>query len=152
LVTIGGKIESMKEMVAERQHAAPDHVLSKQRQAIQRMEHFYGANLHRLDQAHAALEAFQHQVKQKMFEWEFAQAGQIVMNALNPSELTDLVQGLLTDEALRSVQDRFNTVFAELDVEMRSMNAPTHDLMSANGLERLDALTLPEIPKKRKTS
>jgi hypothetical protein len=141
LVTIGGQIESMRQMIDERRHSDPQHVLNRQERAIQRMTQFYEANVHRLDDANAALDAFQNQVKQKVFEWEFAQAGRVVMQALNPREMDDLMQGLLTDEALRSVQQRFNTVFAELDVEMRGMDAATgHKIsnLSMNPMADLD--------------
>lgn len=143
LVRIGAQIESMTEMVQARAQRDPGHVLERQMQAIHRMRQFYDCNVQRLNDAQAALEAFQHQVKQKMFEWEFAQAGQIVMHALQPGAMDDLVQDLLTDAALRSVQDRFNTVFAELDVEMRSMQGPSHAFLETAGLEQFDALTLP---------
>jgi hypothetical protein len=147
LVTIGGQIESLSQMVAERRLVDPAQVLERQTRALARMAHFYEVNLGRLQEAHAALDAFRHQVKQKMFEWEFAQAGQVVMAALNPSEMNDLVHDLLTDEALRSVQLRFNTVFAELDVEMRSMDSPARTMVDRDHLGRLEALDLPS-PKK----
>jgi len=142
LVTIGGQIESMRQMVQDRRHVAPHHELDRQERAIQRMEHFYRANIGRLEEAHQALEAFRQQVKHKVFEWEFAQAGQVVMAALNPSEMHDLVQDLLSDEALRTVQDRFNTVFAELDVDLHSVHAPTRALLSAVP-DPLEALSMP---------
>jgi hypothetical protein len=150
LVTIGGQIESMGQMVDERRHLDPAHILDRQDRALKRMTHFYNANIRRLEEAHVALEAFRHQVKQKMFEWEFAQAGKVVMAALNPRELEDLMQDLLTDEALREVQSRFNSVFAELDVEMRSMGSPTHDFLDRNDLQQMEALTLPERAEKRR--
>jgi hypothetical protein len=150
LVTIGGKIESMSQMVEDRAHQDPNHVLERQRIALNRMRHFYECNLVRLNEAQAALDAFRHQVKQKMFEWEFAQAGQVVMNALQPSELEDMMQGLLSDEALRSVQDRFNTVFAELDVEMRSMNAPTYGMVENFQLDPVGELQLANVQSRRK--
>jgi hypothetical protein len=143
LVTIGGQIESMAQMVEERAHQDPGHVLERQQRALKRMSHFRECNLVRLNEAQSALEDFRHQIKQKMFEWDFAQAGQVVMAALHPGELNDLMQDLLTDEALRSVQNRFNTVFAELDVEMRSMDSPAYNLLDGSGMERLDALTVP---------
>jgi hypothetical protein len=149
LVTIGGQIESMGQMVDERRHTDPAHILDRQDRALKRMTHFYNANIRRLEEAQVALEAFRHQVKQKMFEWEFAQAGKVVMAALNPRELEDLMQDLLTDEALREVQSRFNNVFAELDVEMRSMSSPTHNYLERNDLEQMEALTLPELASKR---
>lgn len=143
LATIGGQIESMTQMVAERRHIDPGHVLDRQERALERMRHFYACNLRRLDDARAALEAFQHQVKQKTFEWEFAEQGRIAIKAL-PNALKDLVQDLLTDEALRSVRDRFNTVFAELDLDLRAADAPTRSLMVDDGLDRLGALSLPD--------
>ena len=99
LATIGGQIESMALMIEERRHVDPGHVLQK-------MARFHAGNVKRLDEAQAALEAFRHQVRQKMFEWEFAQNGEVVTAALNPSKLNDLMQDLLTDAALQSVQKR----------------------------------------------
>lgn len=150
LVTIGGQIESMEQMVAERRHLDPGHVLDRQQRALDRMRHFHACNVKRLDDARDALEAFQQQVQQKMFEWDFAQAGRQVMTALNPRELSDLMNNLLTDEALRSVRDRFNEVFAELDLEMRSVDAPTRTLLADSGLERLDELALPTVTPTRR--
>jgi hypothetical protein len=150
LVTIGAQIGSMGQMVDDRRHIDPDHMLDRQDRALERMTHFYNANIQRLEEAQKALEAFRHQVKQKMFEWEFAQAGKVVMAALNPRELEDLMQDLLTDEALREVQGRFNHVFAELDVEMRAMSSPTHGFLDRNDMEQMEALKLPEIAVKER--
>jgi hypothetical protein len=149
LVSIGGQIESMRQMVQERKHMAPHHVLDRQERAIERMDQFYRANIGRLEEAHHALEAFRTQVKYKVFEWEFAQAGQKVMAALNPSEMQDLVQDILSDEALRTVQNRFNMVFAELDVDLRSINAPTRDLLTGSAFDPMDALAVHSTPVRR---
>jgi DNA repair ATPase RecN len=151
LVTIGGQIENMSQMIQERRHLDPEHVLDRQERALRRMQQFYQANIRRLEEAHAALQAFRHQVKQKMFEWEFAQAGQVVMEALNPSEMQDLMQGLLTDEALGEVQSRFNRVFAELDVELSSMDSPARDYLARNHFDPLDALQVSTVLKNRST-
>jgi hypothetical protein len=149
LVTIGGQIESMRQMVQERRELAPHHVLDHQERAIARMDQFYRANIGRLEEAHQALEAFRNQVKQKVFEWEFAQAGQKVMAALNPSEMQDLVQGILSDEALRTVQNRFNMVFAELDVDLRSINAPTRNFLTDPEFGTMEALSVhPSIARR----
>jgi hypothetical protein len=142
LVTIGGQIESMREMVQERKDKAPHHVLDKQERAIARMDHFYQANIARLEEAHQALKDFRTQVTQKAFEWEFAKAGQVVMAALNPAEMQDLMQDLLSDEALRSVQNRFNMVFAELDVDLRSINAPTRNYLASAAMDPLEELSV----------
>jgi hypothetical protein len=150
LVQIGGKIESMRQMLEDRRDIDPDQVLDHQERALERMNQFYRANIQRLTDAHAALDAFRHKIKQKEFEWEFVQAGKVVMGALNPAAMEDLMQGLLTDEALRSVQDHFNAVFAELDVGMRSVDAPTRQHLSEQHLDPLEALTISESIKPRR--
>jgi hypothetical protein len=48
----------------------------------------------------------------------------------------------LSDEALRSVQNRFNLVFSELDVDMRSINAPTRDYLASTAPDPLDELSV----------
>jgi hypothetical protein len=152
LVSIGGQIESMREMLHERKDKAPHHVLDKQERAIARMDHFYQANIVRLKEAHQALEDFRTQVTQKAFEWEFAQAGQVVMAALNPAEMQDLMQDLLSDEALRSVQNRFNMVFAELDVDLRSINAPTRNYLASAAMDPLEELSVLHTQTPRRLS
>jgi DNA repair ATPase RecN len=148
LVTIGGQIENMGQMIEARKHLDPGHVLDRQERALRRMQQFYQANIRRLDEAHRALEAFRHQVKQKMFEWEFAQAGQVVMEALNPTQMEDLMQDLLTDEALNEVQSRFNRVFAELDVEMSAMDSPVREYVARSHFEALDDLQVSTVLQK----
>ncbi len=143
LVEMGGQIEDMRQMIEDRQQTDPAHVLDRQQRALQRMAQFYDCNVGRLEEAQAALEAFRHQVKQKLFEWQFAQAGQVVMGALRPSEIDALMQDLMTDEALRAVQSRFNAVFAELDIEMRAVDGPTRRLLDRSQLDGLEQLQMP---------
>jgi hypothetical protein len=107
------------------------------------MTQFHELNLGRLRSAEDALDAFRQQVQQKVFEWEFYVAGKQVLEVLDPSELGALMQSLLTDEALKSVQQRFNEVFAELDVDLRAAHAPTHSLLADADLQALGGLALP---------
>ena len=144
LATVGGQIESIRQMVDERGHQDPGHVLESQQRALQRLMDFYGVNLGRLDQAQAALEQFKSTVARKKSEWEIANAINAAAQLLDPNAVQTLIQDLLTDEALRSVQNRFNTVFAELDIQMRGVDAPTHPLVGSGRFEYLDPLSLPE--------
>ena len=86
LVEIGTQIESMRQLVDEHRQIDPAQVLDKQDRALQKMTQFHDINIARLEQAHAALQAFRQQVQHKRFEWQFAQAGQVVMNAMCPAE------------------------------------------------------------------
>jgi hypothetical protein len=151
LVRVGAQIESIAQMVQQRCQRDPAHVLERQERALQRLKQFHELNLARLMQAQAALEDFRHKVDQKHSEWEIALAIDETSKALDPNATEHLLQNLLTDTALRTVQDRFNAVFCELDVQMRSLDAPTHELFAGRGMERLDALNLCSAADKRET-
>ena len=139
LVVVGGKIESISQMVAESRQRDPGHVLDQQQRALHRLQQFYTLNLGRLGQAKAALDEFADTVKRKESEWIIACAIGEVTELMDPDAGDNLIQGLLTDTALRTVQDRFNSIFAELDVQMTSLDGP-----AGTGLDRMDALRLPE--------
>ena len=152
LVTVGGQIESISEMLSERRQRDPAHVLDRQHKALQRLKQFHDANVMRLQQAQAALEEFRHQVEQKESEWRIALAIGDTVQLLDPNASDHLMQELLTDTALRSVQDRFNAVFAELDIQMRSVDAPTRGLLSDESMGQLDTLQINEPISTRRTS
>ena len=149
LATVGGQIESIRQLLEERSHKDPGHVLERQQRALQRLVGFYGGNLDRLDRAQVALEDFRSTADRKKSEWNIAEALNVAAGMLDPHPAEYLIQDLLTDEALRTVQDRFNSVFAELDIQMLNVDAPTRTLMGDSGLERLDALTLPQATTRR---
>jgi hypothetical protein len=152
LVTIGAQIEAMREMLDDRRQIDPAQVLDRQERALKRMAEFHALNVRRLGEAQAALDDFRRAVAQKRFEWEFALGAEVIWESLNPSKADELLQDLLTDEALRAVQSRFNAVFAELDIEMRSVEGPGRRLLDESQLDRLDALRLPSaIPTRRPT-
>jgi hypothetical protein len=143
LVTVGGQIESIEQMMAERHQRDPGHVLERQERALQRLRQFHGVNLNRLVQAQAALDEFQLTVQRKDSEWRMAMAIDDATAALDPNASDNLMQVLLTDTALRTVQDRFNRVFAELDIQMISTEGPTRNLLDQGHLDHMDALNLP---------
>ncbi|MCU0922321.1 MAG: hypothetical protein MUF16_18665 [Burkholderiaceae bacterium] len=149
LVQIGAQIESMAQMIDTRRQNDPGHVLQRQQQALQRMAQFHEQNLKRLQAAQDALDAFRHQVQQKVFEWEFYVAGKQVLEVLNPSELGELLNSLLSDEALRSVQLRFNEVFAELDIDLHAADSPIRSLLQDDERQPFEALVLPRPAMER---
>jgi hypothetical protein len=144
LVTVGGQIESISQMLVERKHRDPSHVLERQERALARLQHFHTLNLARLGQAQSALQEFKSTVERKESEWRIALAIGDANDLLDPNATDNLMQDLLTDTALRAVQDRFNHVFAELDVQMSSMGGPTRLLLDEHSLGPMDALHLPQ--------
>ena len=143
LVTVGSQIESISQMLEDRKHKDPAHVLHRQERALQRLQQFHAINLQRLRVAQVALDEFRFTIERKESEWRIAMAIGEATDMLDPNATENLMQDLLTDTALRSVQERFNAVFAELDVQMTSADAPTHDMLDNEGLKRMGALEFP---------
>lgn len=147
LAMVGGQIESIEQLIAERRHADPAHVLDRQQRALQRLSLFHNSNLRRLGDAQAALEDFARQVEQKRVEWDMSLLIEDALEGIGPRSGGQLMQNLLTDEALRSVQSRFNTVFAELDLEMHAVDAPTRAQLADSLPQRTGELNLPALAR-----
>jgi hypothetical protein len=142
LVTVGGQIESIEQMIAARQDRDPGQVRDQQQRALRRLQQFQEINLRRLNNAEQALGEFRSTIERKDSEWRIALAIEEATAALDPDAAEGLLQDLLADTALRSVQERFNAVFAELDVQMCSVDAPTRQLLDDTGWQRMEALDL----------
>jgi DNA-binding transcriptional MerR regulator len=144
LVKVGGQIETIEQMLEERRHGDPKHMPAAQVRALARLQQFHRINLGKLNEAHNALKEFQETVKRKESDWAISIAIGDAGEMMDPNATDNLLQDLLTDTALRTVQDRFNCVFAELDVQMSSTDGPTRTLLDDRSLDRMDALHLPE--------
>lgn len=149
LVTVGGQIESIRQMIENSQTKFSGPVLARQERALEKLEQFHNINIARLNQAQAALQEFKNTVEQKQSEWQIALAIDDANRALDPNTADNLIQDLLADTALRTVQDRFNNVFAELDVQMSSMDGPTRSLLDDRSLDHMGALHLPQSIQSR---
>jgi hypothetical protein len=143
LVTVGAQIESIDNMLEDRKHKDPAHVLHRQERALDRLQQFHAINLQRLQVAQVALDEFRFTIERKESEWRIALAIGEATDLLDPNATDNLMQDLLTDTALRSVQERFNAVFAELDVQMTGADAPTRDMLDHDGRKRMGALEFP---------
>jgi len=149
LVTVGGQIESIRQMIESSQTKFTGPVLARQERALEKLQQFHNINIARLNQAQAALQEFKNTVEQKQSEWQIALAIDDANRALDPNAADNLIQDLLADTALRTVQDRFNNVFAELDVQMSSMGSPTRNLLEDHSLDHMGALHLPQSIQSR---
>jgi hypothetical protein len=139
---VSGQIESISQMIAARRHRDPAHVLEQQQGALLRLQQFQEMNRRRLNNAEQALGEFRATIERKESEWRIALAIEEATAALDPDAAEGLLQDLLADTALRSVQERFNAVFAELDVQMCSVDAPTHRLLDQTAWQRMEAIDL----------
>jgi hypothetical protein len=152
LVTVGGQIESIRQMIEDGQAKFAGPVIARQEAALQKLQQFYHLNIARLSQAQEALQEFKATVEQKQCEWQIALAIDDTNQALDPNAADNLIQDLLADTALRTVQDRFNNVFAELDVQLSSIDSPTRNLLESQRLGHLGELHLPASTASRGNS
>ncbi len=146
LVVVGGQVETISQMLAQRRHRDPQHELDRQEKALARLQQFHALNITRLQQAQAALDDFRAAIERKESEWRIALAIDEASALLDPRAAEAMMQDLLADTALSAVQERFNSVFAELDVQMSSVDGPTRQLLAPDSLSRMDALQLPAVP------
>lgn len=123
VATIGGNVESLRDMINERKKAKPGYDAAKQERALKAMRDAYDTLRTKAAAGEAALQELKETIDDKSFEWNFAQAGQQAMQNLNATSGQELLDQMLADEAFSSVRNNFNQVFAELEVEAGRLNS-----------------------------
>jgi hypothetical protein len=142
---IGAQIRSLKDLIAERKRVKPGSDTSKQEQAIIAMEKAHAILTSKYVAAEKALVELQEVIEEKKFEWNFAQAGKMAADSLNATSGQQLLDSMLADEALSSVRDNFNTVFADLELEAHKLN-DTKQLSFGEGMTLdLSPIRIPEF-------
>jgi hypothetical protein len=63
------------------------------------------------------LAEFEKAVKRWKFEHRFAQQGKVAIDSIKNMEGADTMGELLTAEAIQSIEERFDAVFGEMDIE-----------------------------------
>jgi hypothetical protein len=127
LAAIAAQIEGMRDMLAERSKADPSHDTTKQAAALQKMSAFHAYHVKQMAVAQLALADYREHLDAKRFEWNFALAGERVLESLHASDRESIVRELLSDEATRSVQANFNRVFATLELELQAVQCLDRD-------------------------
>lgn len=132
LSAINGQIETMKDMIADRRREDPTYDFTQQERSLEKMKQFYQARCIKLSRAQKALVEYNKMIERNIFNWEFAKKGRVALQSLNASDQEAIMQGILSDESNRAVQEEFNSVCADLDVEVMQLNS-TKALSFDNG-------------------
>lgn len=122
MAIIAAQIEGMKDMIRDQRKKDPNYDFTKHERSVEKMAQFYTAKMRKIDEADQALEEFKKLIERNIYEWNFAQQGKAALESLNAADQESILQEMLSDEAGRAIQDRFNTVCAELDAEVSSLN------------------------------
>lgn len=115
---IGGQIRSLEDMVRERKRTKPGYDSAKQELSIEAMR---GAHAKLHEKYNAAEEALA-QLKDSIEDTKFQFAANAAIQSLNETNGQELLDQMLADEAFSSVRDKFNTVFADLEIEATNLN------------------------------
>ena len=123
LVNIYAQIKSMGDMLVNRKKAAPNQDLTDQEKALAKINEFYQLNVEGLEAGKAALAEYKFLIEGEIFKWEFAEAGQQALSAMNATDQEGVLRDILSKEAVKSVQLKFNSVFAGIDMQVSSINS-----------------------------
>ena len=117
------QISGLEDMLRRRVQEKPNADVSRQKESLMRMQSAYGVLVVKYTNAEKALVQLQEVIDDRKFEWNFAQAGQSAVNAMNATSGEDLVNQMLADEAHSSVLNNFNAVFADLELESAKLTS-----------------------------
>ncbi len=117
VVGINAQIGNLEAMVKDRKRNKPNYDSSEEDAAISQMRQVHKAMVVKYENANNALQVLHDTIEEKKFKWQFGQAGQAAIAALNATSGEDLISQMLADEASTAVLENFNKVFAELELE-----------------------------------
>lgn len=123
---IGGQIGSLETSLKEQQRKDPGDDFTEQWNAVNKMKSYYDTKKQSYAQAYTALEEYKKAVERAKFKFGFGNAAAGIAQAMNSTDAEALVQNMLSDEAFKAVDIRFNSAFAALDMDSVELNTKNH--------------------------
>lgn len=144
------QIDGMRDMLAARKKAKPGADYSAQEQALAKMYAYYDGCKVKYEAGYIALRDYDELITDKIFQWEFAQGAQRAISAMNPLDQENILNEILSDVAVKSVQDSFNSVFAQIDMEVGKLNSGSALTFDGGMTIDTSAIQIPQtVPLKR---
>lgn len=126
LIAIHGKMETWATRLDERKKTlvkqGRTEDLTKEEKAVEKIRLYYQRRKARYEAAMKACDERQQLLESLRFKWEFAKDGGELAGQLDPAAEEAFLNDLLDDEAAKEVETRFNSVFAELDLDISEFN------------------------------
>jgi len=117
LCVIAGYVRGLSRMIAKEEKEDPDHDISHLHKTLESMQVFVFSRVEKMKLATEKLAEFDKAVKRWKFEHRFAQQGKIALESIKNMEGADTMGELLTAEAIQSIEEKFDSVFGEMDIE-----------------------------------
>ena len=150
LEQIGSQIASLESSLKEQARKDPNDDLTEQWQAVKKMQLFYEHRKQRYTEAFKALEDYKKSIERAKFKYGFGTAAQGIAQSMNDNDSKNLMENMLADEAFKSVDLRFNSAFAALDLDSAELNS-SQKLEFGSGLViDVNAIQIPDAVAVRK--
>lgn len=117
LSVIAGYVRGLSRMIAKEEREDPDHDVSHLHKTLESMQLFVYSRVEKMKLASEKLAEFEKAVKRWKFEHRFAQQGKVALDSIKNMEGADTMGELLTAEAIQAIEEKFDAVFGEMDIE-----------------------------------
>jgi hypothetical protein len=117
LSVIAGYVRGLSRMIVKEEKEDPDHDVSHLHKTLESMQGFVFSRVEKMKLATEKLAEFDKAVKRWKFEHRFAQQGKVALDSIKNMDGADTIGELLTSEAIQSIEEKFDSVFGEMDIE-----------------------------------
>jgi hypothetical protein len=144
LCVIAGYVRGLSRMIAKEEKEDPDHDVSHLHKTLESMQVFVFSRVEKMKLATEKLAEFDKAVKRWKFEHRFAQQGKIALDSIKNMEGADTMGELLTAEAIQSIEEKFDAVFGEMDIESMLSQASQLKMRNPQLIDMDEALVIDE--------
>jgi len=123
ITSMKAQIDGMRDMLAKRKRDKPNTDYSVQEGSLAKMYAYYDGCKTKYEAAVIALKDYEDMIQDEIFKWEFANAAQGALATMNPLDQKNILNEILSIVAVKSVQDNFNSVLAQIDMEVSTLNS-----------------------------
>ncbi len=144
LSVIVGYVRGLARMIAKEEKDDPDHDISHLYKTLDSMKAFVDSRVEKMKVATVNLAEFEKAVKRWKFEHRFAQQGKIAIDSIKNMDGADTMGELLTAEAIQAIEEKFDIVFGEMDVEAMLSQASQLKMRNPHIIDMDDATVIDE--------
>jgi hypothetical protein len=144
LSIIVGYMRGLARMIAKEEKDDPDHDISHLFKTLDSMQGFVTSRVEKMKLATEKLAEFEKAIKRWKFEHRFAQQGKIAIDSIKNMDGADTMGELLTAEAIQAIEEKFDAIFGEMDVEAMLSQASQLKMRNPNIFDMDEATVIDE--------
>lgn len=118
LTTLTAQVKTFETELKKHKQQFPDEDSADMDSALTAMKGAVNVFKGHYDDARVALEEYSRKIKMAESKWRLAQTGNAIFKRLNPQGRNEMLNRILEEVAMRSVEENFNASIARLQVSM----------------------------------